>query len=96
MRIWFLTNAIPVCIGSLLVVFMSPVAAGSGIPLIKCYLNGVKVTEVVRVKTFLTKAIGEHSGNISMFFNVSEKTKRRETLFLRVCESKDLCPLLKF
>lgn len=58
MGIWFLSNAIPVCIGSLLVVFVSPVAAGSGIPLIKCYLNGVKVPEVVRVKTFLTKAIG--------------------------------------
>lgn len=58
MGIWFLTNAIPVCIGSLLVVFVAPVAAGSGIPLIKCYLNGVKVPEVVRVKTFLTKAIG--------------------------------------
>lgn len=58
MGIWFLTNALPVCIGSLLVVYVSPVAAGSGIPLIKCYLNGVKVPEVVRVKTFFTKAIG--------------------------------------
>lgn len=58
MGIWLLSNGIPVFLGSLLVVFVSPVAAGSGIPLIKCYLNGVKVPEVVRVKTFLTKAIG--------------------------------------
>ena len=27
-----------------------PVAAGSGIPEIKCYLNGVKVPHVVRLK----------------------------------------------
>lgn len=27
-----------------------PIAAGSGIPQIKCYLNGVKVPRVVRLK----------------------------------------------
>lgn len=35
-----------------------PVAAASGIPVIKCYLNGVKVPEVVRFKTLLVKAVG--------------------------------------
>ena len=30
-------------------------AAGSGIPEIKCYLNGVKVPRVVRIKTLLCK-----------------------------------------
>ena len=29
---------------------IQPVAAGSGIPEIKCYLNGVKVPHVVRLK----------------------------------------------
>jgi chloride channel 6 len=34
------------------------VSAGSGIPEIKCYLNGVKVARVVRVKTLLCKVFG--------------------------------------
>ena len=33
-------------------------AAGSGIPQIKCYLNGVKVPRVVRIKTLLCKVVG--------------------------------------
>ncbi|XP_054707765.1 H(+)/Cl(-) exchange transporter 7-like [Uloborus diversus] len=55
---WLLFSAIPVAFGSFLVVFIAPVAAGSGIPVIKCYLNGVKVPEVVRLKTLIVKAIG--------------------------------------
>lgn len=55
---WFLFNALPVLIGSALVTFVAPVAAGSGIPVIKCYLNGVKVPEVVRIKTYFAKALG--------------------------------------
>ena len=40
-------------------VFLSqPVAAGSGIPQIKCFLNGVKVPHVVRFKTLFIKIIG--------------------------------------
>ena len=33
-------------------------AAGSGIPEIKCYLNGVKVPHVTRLGTLIAKAIG--------------------------------------
>lgn len=35
-----------------------PVAAGSGVPFVKCYLNGVKVPRVVRIKTLVVKVIG--------------------------------------
>ena len=41
-----------------MVVFIEPLAAGSGIPEIKCYLNGVKVPNVVRFRTLVTKATG--------------------------------------
>ena len=33
-------------------------AAGSGIPQIKCYLNGVKIPHVNRMGTLFTKAVG--------------------------------------
>lgn len=43
---------------SVSVSFPQPVAAGSGIPEIKCYLNGVKVPGVVRLRTVVCKAMG--------------------------------------
>uniref|UniRef100_A0A1A8BHA0 Chloride channel protein n=2 Tax=Nothobranchius kadleci TaxID=1051664 RepID=A0A1A8BHA0_NOTKA len=39
-------------------VLVEPVAAGSGIPEIKSYLNGVKIPGIVRLRTFLCKAAG--------------------------------------
>lgn len=41
---WVLMNVVFTTIGSLLVTYIEPVAAGSGIPQVKCYLNGVKVS----------------------------------------------------
>ena len=38
--------------------FFQPVAAGSGIPQIKCFLNGIKIPHVVRLKTLFCKVIG--------------------------------------
>lgn len=55
---WIGINGTLVLFGSLLVTYWAPVSAGSGIPLIKLYLNGVKVPSVVRIKTFITKAFG--------------------------------------
>lgn len=45
-------------LGAALVTYLEPVAAGSGIPQVKCYLNGVKVPRIVRIKTLVVKAIG--------------------------------------
>ncbi|XP_064478854.1 H(+)/Cl(-) exchange transporter 7-like [Ornithodoros turicata] len=55
---WLTLNAVPVFIGAVLVAYLAPVAAASGIPVIKCYLNGVKVPKVVRVETLFVKAVG--------------------------------------
>ncbi|XP_050670779.1 H(+)/Cl(-) exchange transporter 7 isoform X2 [Leptidea sinapis] len=56
--LWVLTNISIVFIGSMLVAYVEPVAAGSGIPQVKCYLNGVKVPRVVRIKTLFVKSVG--------------------------------------
>ncbi|XP_041977945.1 H(+)/Cl(-) exchange transporter 7 [Aricia agestis] len=56
--LWVLTNICIVFIGSVLVAYVEPVAAGSGIPQVKCYLNGVKVPRVVRIKTLIVKTVG--------------------------------------
>lgn len=37
---------------------MQPIALGSGIPQVKCYLNGVKIPRLVRIKTLFVKVIG--------------------------------------
>ncbi|XP_015192529.1 H(+)/Cl(-) exchange transporter 6 isoform X1 [Lepisosteus oculatus] len=39
-------------------VLIEPIAAGSGIPEIKSYLNGVKIPGIVRFRTFVCKAVG--------------------------------------
>ncbi|XP_031829641.1 chloride channel protein 7 [Nomia melanderi] len=56
--IWLALNLLPVLIGAVLVSYVEPIAAGSGIPQVKCYLNGIKVPRVVRIKTLAVKIIG--------------------------------------
>ena len=37
---------------------VEPVSAGSGIPEVKCYLNGINIPRIVRVRTLACKALG--------------------------------------
>lgn len=55
---WTCYNCFLVGIASALVLFVSTAAAGSGIPQVKCFLNGVQIPGVVRLKTLLAKAVG--------------------------------------
>ncbi len=45
-------------ISTIFVSFVEPAAGGSGIPEVKCYLNGVKVPRLIRFKTLICKAFG--------------------------------------
>jgi len=56
--LWVFVDIALVLIAAVLVVYLEPVAAGSGIPQIKCYLNGVKIPHVVRIKTLAAKVVG--------------------------------------
>ncbi|XP_076293210.1 chloride channel protein 7 [Lasioglossum baleicum] len=56
--LWLVLNLVPILIGAILVAYVEPVAAGSGIPQVKCYLNGIKIPRVVRIKTLAVKIIG--------------------------------------
>lgn len=51
-------TTILIAISSSMAVLVEPVAGGSGIGEIKCYLNGVKVPHILRVKTLLAKLVG--------------------------------------
>jgi chloride channel 7 len=54
-------TGIKVClagIAGILVCYVQPLAAGSGIPEIKCYLNGVDVPGVLQFRTLVAKAVG--------------------------------------
>lgn len=45
-------------LGAAMVTYIEPITAGSGIPQVKSYLNGVKVPRIVRIKTLAVKSIG--------------------------------------
>lgn len=56
--LWLLLFNVGFCTIAACLVMIEPVAAGSGIPEIKCYLNGIKVPNVGRLRTLVAKAIG--------------------------------------
>ncbi|KAL3313271.1 H(+)/Cl(-) exchange transporter 7 [Cichlidogyrus casuarinus] len=55
---WCAINFVLIFIGSSFVVYIAPVAAGSGIPQVKCFLNGINVPRLMRLSTMLVKGIG--------------------------------------
>lgn len=55
---WLGLSVLPVAIGATMVTYIEPITAGSGIPQVKSYLNGVKIPRIVRIKTLAVKSIG--------------------------------------
>lgn len=55
---WLLSNLVTVLPGAILVAYVEPIAMGSGIPHVKCYLNGIKMPHIVRLRTLVVKVVG--------------------------------------
>jgi chloride channel 7 len=56
--LWFVLYQVTFAAIASLFVWLEPVAAGSGIPEVKCFLNGIDLPRVVRVRTLLCKVLG--------------------------------------
>ncbi|CAL9045809.1 putative chloride channel-like protein CLC-g [Musa acuminata AAA Group] len=52
------TNFVLLMFASMITTFISPAAAGSGIPEVKAYLNGVDAPDIFSLKTFFVKVVG--------------------------------------
>lgn len=55
---WMGMSIVPVVLGAALVTYVEPITAGSGMPQVKSYLNGIKIPRIVRIKTLAVKAVG--------------------------------------
>lgn len=88
---WVLYNVIPVLIGSVLVAYVEPIAAGSGIPQVKCYLNGVKIPRVVRIKTLFVKSVGVVCSVVGGLAGgkVNEKQAKKARNYVEFVDRKD-------
>ncbi|CAG0915205.1 unnamed protein product [Notodromas monacha] len=56
--IWILFNCTFVFVASWFTTFVEPATSGSGIPPVKCYLNGIKMPGFVRIRTLFIKVLG--------------------------------------
>uniref|UniRef100_A0A2S2PXL6 H(+)/Cl(-) exchange transporter 7 n=1 Tax=Sipha flava TaxID=143950 RepID=A0A2S2PXL6_9HEMI len=55
--IWLLFTVLPTIIGCSVVLFMEPSAAGSGIPFVISYLNGVRIPRMTAVRCLFVKVV---------------------------------------
>ena len=53
-----------------LFVYIEPLAAGSGIPEIKCFLNGLNIPRVVRVKTLMYVTLNSTEKRINSIVDI--------------------------
>ncbi|CAN6899640.1 hypothetical protein Bca4012_092882 [Brassica carinata] len=59
--VFTVTNLLLTLFASVITAFVAPAAAGSGIPEVKAYLNGVDAPEIFSLRTLLVKIIGNIS-----------------------------------
>uniref|UniRef100_A0A7S2K5L0 Chloride channel protein n=1 Tax=Zooxanthella nutricula TaxID=1333877 RepID=A0A7S2K5L0_9DINO len=55
---WVGSSLVLAAVAGFLVCYVEPLAAGSGIPEIKCILNGIDLPNVLRMRTLVAKALG--------------------------------------
>ena len=53
--VFSISNFVLLMVASVITVYVAPAAAGSGIPEVKAYLNGVDAPDIFSVKTLLVK-----------------------------------------
>ncbi|KAA3490627.1 Voltage-gated chloride channel family protein isoform 1 [Gossypium australe] len=59
--VFFLSNLVLALFAAIITTFISPAAAGSGIPEVKAYLNGVDAPGIISLRTLVVKIIGSIS-----------------------------------
>ncbi|KAG4144093.1 hypothetical protein ERO13_D05G015000v2 [Gossypium hirsutum] len=59
--VFFLSNLVLTLFAAIITTFISPAAAGSGIPEVKAYLNGVDAPGIISLRTLIVKIIGSIS-----------------------------------
>lgn len=72
-----------------LVSWGAPLAAGSGIPEIKTYLNGV------RIRGAISRALGRLEQNVESTKSMNARIAQRSNMAVRVCPGKSICTILR-
>lgn len=67
-------NMFLVMVAALLCVYIGPSAAGSGIPEVKAYLNGVDTPNIFSIKTLIVK-VSLHPDSFFTFFSLLRNGK---------------------
>ncbi|VVC39692.1 Hypothetical protein CINCED_3A002890 [Cinara cedri] len=57
LMIWLLFTVLPTIVGCCVVLFMEPSAAGSGIPFVISYLNGIRIPRMTAVRCLFVKVV---------------------------------------
>lgn len=63
--VFFLSNLVLTLFTAIITTFISPEAAGSGIPEVKAYLNGVDAPGIISLRTLFVKVL-EKKNNFRM------------------------------
>ncbi len=81
-------NAILVMLAAMLCVYVGPSAAGSGIPEVKAYLNGVDTPNVFSLNTLFVKVSVSTSLSLSLSLSLSHCARASVCLSVSLCTTQ--------